>query len=153
MKRKKSREMTMQLLFEMIIKKENYMEIINTLREASEDEEDINGILGEKKEIDKERIDLDEVDLEYLIHTLKGVQENIEVLDEHIEKYLKNWSLNRLAKVDLAILRLCSYEILFSNEVPNNVAINEAVELAKKYGDDKSPAFINAILDKIAKQI
>ncbi|MBE6065353.1 transcription antitermination factor NusB [Clostridium cochlearium] len=153
MKRKKSREMTMQLLFEMIIKKENYMEIINTLREASEDEEDINGILGEKKEIDKERIDLDEVDLEYLIHTLKGVQENIEVLDEHIEKYLKNWTLNRLAKVDLAILRLCSYEILFSNEVPNNVAINEAVELAKKYGDDKSPAFINAILDKIAKQI
>lgn len=129
------------------------MEIINTLREASEDEEDINGILGEKKEIDKERIDLDEVDLEYLIHTLKGVQENIEVLDEHIEKYLKNWTLNRLAKVDLAILRLCSYEILFSNEVPNNVAINEAVELAKKYGDDKSPAFINAILDKIAKQI
>ncbi|MCR1970426.1 transcription antitermination factor NusB [Clostridium cochlearium] len=153
MKRKKSREMTMQLLFEMIIKKENYMEIINTLKEASEDEEDINGILGEKKEIDKERIDLDEVDLEYLIHTLKGVQENIEVLDEHIEKYLKNWTLNRLAKVDLAILRLCSYEILFSNEVPNNVAINEAVELAKKYGDDKSPAFINAILDKIAKQI
>ncbi|SNV79667.1 transcription antitermination factor NusB [Clostridium cochlearium] len=153
MKRKKSREMTMQLLFEMIIKKENYMEIINTLKEASEDEEDINGILGEKKEIDKERIDLDEVDLEYLIHTLKGVQENIEVLDENIEKYLKNWSLNRLAKVDLAILRLCSYEILFSNEVPNNVAINEAVELAKKYGDDKSPAFINAILDKIAKQI
>lgn len=153
MKRKKSREMTMQLLFEMIIKKENYMEIINTLREASEDEEDINGILGEEKEIDKERIDLEEVDLEYLIHTLKGVQENIEVLDENIEKYLKNWTLNRLAKVDLAILRLCSYEILFSNEVPNNVAINEAVELAKKYGDDKSPAFINAILDKIAKQI
>ncbi|AAO36127.1 N utilization substance protein B [Clostridium tetani] len=153
MKRKKSREMTMQLLFEMMIKKENYVEIINTLKEALTEEEDINSILGEKKEMDEERIDLDEVDLEYLIHTLKGVEENSKVLDEHIEKYLKNWTLNRLAKVDLAILRLCSYEILFSNEVPDNVAINEGVELAKKYGDDKSPAFINAVLDKIAKQM
>lgn len=153
MKRKKSREMTMQLLFEMIIKKENYMEIINNLREASIEEEDINSILGEKKEIDKERININEVNLEYLINTLKGVQENAKLLDENIEKYLKKWTLNRLAKVDLAILRLCSYEILFSDEVPNNVAINEGVELAKKYGDDKSPAFVNAILDKIAKQI
>lgn len=153
MKRKKSREMTMQLLFEMMIKKENYVEIMNTLKEALTEEEDINSILGEKKEMDEERIDLDEVDLEYLIHTLKGVEENSKVLDEHIEKYLKNWTLNRLAKVDLAILRLCSYEILFSNEVPDNVAINEGVELAKKYGDDKSPAFINAVLDKIAKQM
>lgn len=153
MKRKKSREMTMQLLFEMIIKKENYMEIINNLREASIEEEDINSILGEKKEIDKERININEVNLEYLINTLKGVEENAKLLDENIEKYLKKWTLNRLAKVDLAILRLCSYEILFSDEVPNNVAINEGVELAKKYGDDKSPAFVNAILDKIAKQI
>lgn len=153
MKRKKSREMTMQLLFEMIIKKENYMEIINNLREASIEEEDINSILGEKKEIDKERININEVNLEYLITTLKGVQENVEILDKNIEKYLKKWTLNRLAKVDLAILRLCSYEILFSDEVPNNVAINEGVELAKKYGDDKSPAFVNAILDKINKQI
>lgn len=153
MKRKKSREMTMQLLFEMIIKKENYMEIINNLREASIEEEDINSILGEKKEIDKERININEVNLEYLINTLKGVQENAKLLDENIEKYLKKWTLNRLAKVDLAILRLCSYEILFSDEVPNNVAINEGVELAKKYGDDKSPAFVNAILDKINKQI
>lgn len=153
MKRKKSREMTMQLLFEMIIKKENYMEIINNLRESSIEEEDINSILGEKKEIDKERININEVNLEYLINTLKGVQENVKILDENIERYLKKWTLNRLAKVDLAILRLCSYEILFSDEVPNNVAINEGVELAKKYGDDKSPAFVNAILDKINKQI
>lgn len=153
MKRKKSREITMQLLFEMMIKKENYLEIVNTLREASKEDDDINSILGEAKEIDEERINLEEVDLEYLIHTLRGVEENTKVLDEHIEKYLKKWTINRLAKVDLAILRLCSYEILLSSEVPDNVAINEGVELAKKYGDEKSPAFINAVLDKIAKEM
>lgn len=153
MKRKKSREITMQLLFEMMIKKENYLEIVNTLREASKEDDNINSILGEAKEIDKERINLEEVDLEYLIHTLRGVEENTKVLDDHIEKYLKKWTINRLAKVDLAILRLCSYEILLSEDVPDNVAINEGVELAKKYGDEKSPAFINAVLDKIAKEI
>lgn len=152
MNRKKTREVAMKLLFEMIIKKENYMDIINNLKEINSEEETVTEIMGIKKEKDPENMDLDDIDMEYVIRILKGIQENEKLIDEKIEKYLSNWKLNRIAKVDLAILRLSTYEILFENEIPKNVSINEGIELAKKYGEDKSPAFINAVLDNIAKE-
>ncbi|PRR78798.1 hypothetical protein CLLI_13800 [Clostridium liquoris] len=152
MNRKKTREVAMKLLFEMIIKKENYMDIINNLKEINSEEETATEIMGIKKEKDPEDMDLDDIDMKYVIRILKGIQENEKLIDGKIEKYLSNWKLNRIAKVDLAILRLSTYEILFENEIPKNVSINEGIELAKKYGEDKSPAFINAVLDNIAKE-
>lgn len=122
------------------------------LKEANKEEENVTELMGIKKEKDPESTDLDEVDMGYIIRLLKGIQDNEKKIDETIEKYLSNWKLNRLAKVDLAILRLATYEILFEENIPNKVSINEAVELAKKYGEDKSPAFINAVLDKIVKE-
>ena len=70
-------------------------------------------------------------------------------IDEIITNKNKKWKKERISKVDIAILRLAIYEIYFSQEVPNSVAINEAVELAKEFGTEQSPAFINGILGNI----
>ena len=67
-----------------------------------------------------------------------------------MNKASKGWKTSRMGKVDLTILRLASYEVLFDEDVPGKVAINEAVELAKKFGGDESPAFINGVLGKVA---
>ena len=71
-------------------------------------------------------------------------------IDERLNKVSRGWKTSRMGKVDLNILRLAAYEILFDEEVPTGVAINEAVEIAKKYGGDESASFINGILGRIA---
>lgn len=152
MNRKKTRELAMKLLFEMIIKKETYLEVIQNLKEANIEEEKDIDLMEEKAEIDPENWDLEDIDIQYLTKVLKGIEENKKNLDKKIEANLKNWKISRLAKVDLAILRLSTYEILFEENIPIKVSINEGVELAKKYGEDKSSAFINAVLDNIAKE-
>jgi len=78
-----------------------------------------------------------------------GVRENLEYLDKIIRKSSKNWRLERMSVVDRSILRLGAFEILFMNETPPKVAIDEAIELGKKYGAEESAAFINGILDNI----
>lgn len=75
-----------------------------------------------------------------------------ELLDERINAVAEGWKAGRMGKVELTILRLALFEILFDDTVPQGVAINEAVELAKKFGGDDSPAFVNGILGKLAVQ-
>lgn len=70
-------------------------------------------------------------------------------LDEKISSASNKWQIDRIAKVDLAIVRLCLYEILFDEDIPTPVAVNEAVELARKYGGDASPKFVNGIIGNI----
>jgi N utilization substance protein B len=127
MNRRKTREAAMKLLFEMTINKENYEEIIENFKEHTD-------------------LSLEEVDFEYITRVLKGVEENKETLDKKIEENLKNWKINRLSKVDLSILRICTYEILFEEDIPEVVSINEGIELAKKYSEEKSAPFINGLL-------
>ena len=76
------------------------------------------------------------------------VAEKIAQIDEMINEKTEGWKTSRMGKVDLAILRLAVYEIVFDDTIPNPVAINEAVELAKKFGRDESPKFINGVLAK-----
>jgi len=97
------------------------------------------------EEVFKENL---EIDNKYVRDIVNGVLENINNIDKIINKYLENWNLNRLGKTDKAILRLGTYELLYF-DTPDVVAINEAVELAKKYSDDKVVKLINAVLDKI----
>ena len=97
------------------------------------------------EEVFKENL---EIDNKYVRDIVNGVLENIDNIDKIINKYLENWNLNRLGKTDKAILRLGTYELLYF-DTPDVVAINEAVELAKKYSDDKVVKLINAVLDKI----
>lgn len=97
---------------------------------------------------------LDEEDLAYVSQMLEGVCAQSEELDEIIGRYSKDWAIERIARVDLSILRVAIYEMLYRKEdVPTGAAINEAVELAKRYGGERSYAFINGILGSVAKEI
>lgn len=83
---------------------------------------------------------------------LKNIKGKISEMDPVIEKCSKGWKLNRIGNADITILRLAIYEMKYDDNVPVKVAINEAVELAKRYGMDNSPGFINGILANVAKQ-
>lgn len=85
----------------------------------------------------------------YAEKLLTGVLEHREELDLLIKDKARHWALSRMARVDLNLLRLAAYELLRCNDVPKKVIINEAIEIAKKYGSEDSPAFINGILDVI----
>jgi len=82
---------------------------------------------------------------------VKGIAEKKNELDEVIKNKLKNWNFERVAIIDRNILRMGVYEIMFRDDIPDSVSINEAIEIAKKYGDQESSRFINGILDKVAK--
>ncbi|WP_163194736.1 transcription antitermination factor NusB [Clostridium thermarum] len=132
MNRRLSREEAVKLLYQMSINK-------YTVEEA------IENYLEQYKE------ELPELDIEYIKKLINGVNENIESLDKKIEMHLTGWKMNRISKINLALLRCSTYEIINNVETPAAVFINEAVEIAKRYSEDKSVAFINGVLDKIAK--
>ena len=133
MNRSEIREQAFKLLYSLEIqKKEDKEEQISLYLESNE--------IKEKKTIT------------YIENTINGINKNNKVIVEKIEKNLKqDWKIERISKVDLAILKLAIYEILYT-DVPFKVAINEAVELAKKYGEDTSKKFINGILASIVKE-
>ncbi len=86
----------------------------------------------------------------YMAEKFEKIREHITEIDAKINEVAKGWKTERMGKAELAILRLAVYEMLFDEDVPVKVAINEAVELAKKFGGDESPAFVNGILAKLA---
>lgn len=88
-------------------------------------------------------------DKAFILKEANGIVENKAKIDEVIMSGLENWDIDRLSKVDLSILRIAVYEILFSEDIPNAVAVNEAVELAKLFSEDKAPSFINGVLGNI----
>jgi transcription antitermination factor NusB len=81
-----------------------------------------------------------------------GIYANLSNIDEKLGEYATNWQLNRMAVIDRNVLRMGLYELKFNSDIPPKVAINEAVELAKKYGDHDSSKFVNGILDKVHKK-
>ncbi|PNV61223.1 transcription antitermination factor NusB [Clostridium sp. chh4-2] len=95
------------------------------------------------------KVELDLHDSDYLRKKVEDIEAKIPDLDAKINKVAEGWKTKRMGKVELTILRLALYEILYDEEVPEKVAINEAVELAKKFGGDDSSAFVNGILAKL----
>lgn len=87
--------------------------------------------------------------LEYIKEKALKIVELIDDIDHRINKKTKDWTTDRIGKVEVAIIRLAVYEIYYDDEVPNSVAINEAIELAKKFGGDSAPSFINGVLANI----
>ena len=81
---------------------------------------------------------------------MRGVTDNRTAIDEAIISRSRNWALSRMPRVDLNILRIAAYELLFRPDIPKKVSINEAIEIAKKFGDKESPAIVNGILDDLA---
>ena len=112
-------------------------------------EESMNEVLEQSEQADT----LSGSDKTFLENLVYGVQTRQEELDGVIGQYAQGWALNRLAKVDLTILRMAVYELKYMPEVPVGAAINEAVELAKAYGEDKSAGFINGILGSVARAL
>jgi len=100
------------------------------------------------REVEDSRTQYESVD--FAEELVKGVTENRATIDELLTTKSKNWSLVRMARVDLSILRIAIFELLYRSDIPRNVTINEAIEVAKKFGTEDSPSFINGILDEIA---
>ncbi len=93
--------------------------------------------------------EMSEEDQQKLCARAQAVAEKTEELDQKINEVSVGWKTSRMNRTDLAILRLAAYEILFDDDIPDKVAINEAVELAKQYGEDESYSFINGVLGQI----
>ena len=84
---------------------------------------------------------------------IAGTVENVETIDQHIRKQLHHWDFTRLARVDLAILRVSVYALLFQNEIPASVTIDEAIDIAREFGGEESYRFVNGVLDGVRKGV
>lgn len=98
----------------------------------------------------KEETDVKEADEAYISGKYAKIVEKLPEIDAKLDEVSKGWKTTRMGKVDLTILRLAVYEMMYDEDIPEKVAINEAVELSKKFGGDDSPAFINGVLAKLA---
>ena len=95
---------------------------------------------------------LNDLDIEFIFSYLNKLKNNKNCLDKTITKYVKNWTLDRISLVDLNIMRLAVFEMLFCPEVPDKVALNEALELARQFGKEDSVSFINGVLGQVIKR-
>ncbi|MBP9866352.1 MAG: transcription antitermination factor NusB [Candidatus Omnitrophica bacterium] len=129
-KRTRSREFALQLLYQYEMNEEPLEAVIRRFWEENhESEEDVR---------------------DYAERLVRGTVEHLAVLDETIVRYAENWLLNRMAVIDRNILRFSAYELLYmGDEIPPKVAINEAVNIAKKFSQEEAGKFVNGILDKI----
>ncbi|HHQ1149346.1 TPA: transcription antitermination factor NusB [Listeria innocua] len=126
MKRREAREKALQALFQIEL---NEMSLNQAIKNIMEDEQD-----------------------DYMEQLVEGVMANKAEIDAIIEPNLDNWRIDRLNKVDLSLLRLSVYEIKYLDDVPNRVSLNESIEIAKIYSDEKSSKFINGVLANIAPE-
>lgn len=131
MGRRASRESAMKLLYQLEIQKSDRNEQI----EMALDNESLS-----------------ENDKNYIKGIVNGVSEKVEFLDSIIEKKAMGWKINRVSKIDLSILRIGIYEILYRKDIPYSVSVNEAVELAKKYSNEDAGAFVNGLLAKVSAE-
>jgi N utilization substance protein B len=131
-KRTKAREIALQFLYQQDIRKDDWQQNISDFDLLEGVEEDVAN---------------------FAVSLIKGTLKNLTELDEIIAKSAKNWQLKRMATVDRNIMRMASYEVLYEADIPVKVSINEAINLAKKYGDEESGKFVNGILDKIKRDL
>lgn len=131
MGRRKARECAMQVLFQLDF---THSDLTNAT---------LNEFWSGIKEDDETK--------EFANSLIKGTRENISRLDEIITRAADNWSVDRMSVVDRNILRAAAYELVYRKDIPHAVAINEAVEISKKYSAEDSAPFINGILDRIHK--
>lgn len=144
MSRTTARSAAMQLIFEKVSGGQGGEETLKMVY----DELRANGIPGERTVGKKEP---DEEDRAYITRAFNGVLDHLEELDEIIGKTAKGWSVDRMSLVDLTILRLAVWEILYDPDVPENVSVAEALELTERYSDPEDKPFVNGILGTIVR--
>ena len=140
--RRRAREYAMQVLFQADMSSMEIGEALNALWAGLLEDDD--GSLGGRQ--------AEEEEIRFASGLAEGVEREQESLDKRIESCSTNWRMTRMPHVDRNILRMGAYEILFMDEVPAHVTINEAIELAKKFGTAESKGFINGILDRLARE-
>ncbi len=101
----------------------------------------------------EELVGKSEENLNYIKDKVNAIIRQIKVLDGKIETCCEGWNLNRIGKSELTIMRIAVYEILFEEDIPQSVAVNEAVELTKRYCDEDAKGFVNAVLGKVVKSV
>lgn len=138
-KRRTAREFAFQILYRLDMGQENLVHRILRTEKILEEFWETNLTSDDVKE--------------YTDLLVKGTKENQREIDRIIADSAENWTIDRMASVDRNILRFSTYEILKRNEIPSSVIINEAIEIAKKYGTEESGSFINGILDRVAKEV
>ena len=145
-KRTRSREFALQVLYQIDI---THGEVSSVLEDFWEDRSELalHAVETDAAEADKKDADV----RSYTEALVRGTLEKLDGIDPIIERLAENWEMKRMAYVDRNIMRLSAYEMIYLDEIPLKVAINEAVELAKRYGEPDSSKFVNGILDKIAK--
>ncbi len=131
MNRHEAREAVFELLFETEFKKDEAIA-------------DIFALSTENREVEAD---------DYVKNTYFGVCENLEQIDALINRHAKGWKTSRISKVSRSILRLCVYELLYCKNIPVNVSLNEAVELSKKFDEEKARAFVNGVLNSVKNEI
>ncbi len=149
-KRRKARELALQFLYEEDGNISNLDYKINCFYNDFASESLMrDGFIKTKEDLNRKK-DIFQI-FDFFANIVRGTLSNLEKIDGLIGTLAKNWTIERMSRVDRNILRLSIYEILFVPETPKNVVINEAIEIAKKFGNDESPAFINGILDAAVK--
>ena len=157
-----SREYTMKLIYQTSITKEDVDNLDLLVDEFVDNNaeyilnryEELRLQHSNNPELSLEGVDIDEaINKDYIKNIFLTIEENNEMINSLINSNAKNWSVDRIAKVDLAILKLAIAEIIAIDDIPQKVSVNEAIELAKIYCDDKSPKFINGILGSVISEI
>ncbi len=130
MGRRTAREVAMKLLYQLEIQQDDR-------------HDQIEARIAEEK--------LPAADTGYIRQVVDGIFDKMNLIDSYINKFSKGWKINRISKVDLSILRLSMFEIMYMDDIPYTVSVNEAVELAKKFSGEEAGSFINGILSRISK--
>ncbi|MDO3409535.1 transcription antitermination factor NusB [Saccharibacillus sp. CPCC 101409] len=138
MKRRLGRELAVQSLYQMEMNEVAAFDAVSMLISEAGDENE-----GEVKLEDADRL------AEYVLGLVNGVWTHKTAIDDLLGAYLKGWQISRLSRVDRQILRLAAYEMIFAEDVPAKVAVNEAIELSKHFGTDESGKFVNGVLGKM----
>lgn len=143
--RRQTRECAMQLLYEMGVQKDFSDEKQSTFLARLQQLRDYEDQRDWDKEVSYP------IEKQYFSKVMEAVTANLPEIDELLTSSMDNWKIDRISKVDLAVLRLSVAEIKYLDEIPDSVSINEAVELAKKFGSEDSGKFVNGVLGKAVK--
>ena len=130
--RHQSREIAVQFLYQIDINQDSLTNNLENLKDEHPD------------------LDLDE---SFLIDIIQGTYQNIDEIDQLVDSNIDNWNVKRIAKVDRNVIRLALYEMLYKEDIPAAVSINEAVELAKSFSNQKSAKFVNGVLGKLNNKL
>ncbi|WP_410514699.1 transcription antitermination factor NusB [Paenibacillus sp. BR2-3] len=142
MKRRIAREIIVQSLYQMEMNDVDSAEAVEILLEEASDQNEAELVIT------------DEIQLKhYVVEHVNGIWEHKVAIDDILEHYLKGWQMSRLSRVDRQILRLATFEMIFANDVPAKVAVNEAIDLAKHFGTEDSGKFVNGVLGKMIQEL